>query len=66
MTVIVEPEAAEEMDIPIVGPPNEGMLTALQEIEARQENRQQTFGDSVQIVRYGRTGPLYGVEPIND
>ncbi len=67
LTVIVEPEAAElEMDIPVVGPPNEGMLAALQEIEARQKDRQQTLGNSVEIVRQGRTGPLYGMEPTHD
>ncbi len=66
LKVLVEAEAAEEMDIPVVGPPNEGMLIALHEIEARQKNRPQTFGDSVQIVRHGRTGPLYGMEPLDD
>ena len=64
LTVIVEPAAAgEEMDIPVVGPPNAGMLAALHEIEARQKDRQQTLGNSVEIVRQGRTGPLYGMEP---
>ncbi len=65
LTVIVEPEALE-MDIPVVGPPNEGMLAALQEIEARQKDRRQTLGNSVEIVRQGRTGPLYGMEPTHD
>ncbi len=67
LTVIVELEAAEEeMDIPTVGPPNEGMLAALHEIEIRQKDRQQTLGNSVEIIRQGRTGPLYGMEPTHD
>lgn len=67
LTVIVEAETAEEeTHIPVVGPPNEGMLTALREIEDRQVSRRQTLGNSVEIVRQGRTGPLYGMEPTRD
>lgn len=67
LTVIVETDApADMMDIPIVGPPNEGMLAALREIEERQKGRRQTFGNSVEIIRHGRTGPLYGMEPTGD
>lgn len=67
LKVIVEAEATSaEMDIPIVGPPNEGMLAALHEIEARQKDRRQTLGNSVEIVRQGRTGPLYDMEPTHD
>lgn len=53
-------------DIPVVGPPNEGMLAVLREIEERQKNRLETHGDSVNIIRQGRTGPLYGRESISD
>lgn len=67
LTVIVEAEATEdEMVIPVVGPPNEGMLAALKEIEKSQNNRRRTFGNGVEIVRQGRTGPLYGTEPTRD
>ena len=61
--VSVEVEApADIMDIPVVGPPNEGMLAALREIAERQQGRRQTEGDSVAIIRHGRSGPLYGME----
>lgn len=53
-------------DIPVVGPPNEGMLAVLREIEERQKGRRQTLGDSVKIIRHGRTGPLYSLEPVDD
>jgi hypothetical protein len=67
LTVIVHSVVSEEaMDIPIVGPPNEGMLAALHEIESRQKDRRQTLGNSVETVRQGRTGPLYGMEPTHD
>ena len=67
LTVIVEEEAVEDkMVIPVVGPPNEGMLAALKEIEESQKNRRQTSGNGVEIVRQGRTGPLYGMEPTRD
>ena len=57
---------AEVMDIPVVGPPNEGMLAVLKEIEERQKGRRHTYGDSVADIRYGRSGPMYGLEPIDD
>ena len=59
LMVIVEAEAVEnEIVIPVVGSPNEGMLAALREIEENQKNRRQTLGNGVEIVRQGRTGPL--------
>jgi hypothetical protein len=68
LTVIVEAdEAAGRMDIPVVGPPNEGMLNILQEIAERQKNRRETYGgDTVQIIRHGRSGPMYGMEYVED
>ncbi len=70
--LVVEPAnaeagaSAEPMEIPVVGPPNEGMLAALAEIRLRQAGRRQTLGDSVAIVRHGRVGPIYGLEPVDD
>lgn len=67
LKVIVETDAPTDMTgIPIVAPPNEGMLAALREIAERQKGRRQTEGDSVAIIRHGRSGPLYGVEPNSD
>ena len=61
--VIVDTETRiDVVDIPVVGPPNEGMLATLREIAGRQEGRCQSEGDSVAIVRHGRSGPLYGME----
>ena len=53
-------------EIPVVGPPNEGMLAALREIEEHQQGMRPTFGDSVAEVRYGRSGPMYGMEPVEN
>ncbi len=65
--VVVETETADSFnDIPRVGPPNEGMRAALAEIRERQKGQRQTLGDSVAIIRHGRTGPLYGREPVED
>ena len=67
LKVIYEVDApADIMDIPVVGPPNEGMLAVLKEIEERQKGRRHTFGDSVADVRYARSGPVYGMEPCDD
>ena len=68
LKVIVEAEREipPTPDIPVVGPPNEGMLAALHKIEKMQQGRRQTLGDSVKTVRYGRSGPLYDVEPIDE
>lgn len=63
LKVIVDTEAMTDIaDVPVVGPPNEGMLAALREIAGRQEGRRQIEGDSVAIIRHGRSGPLYGME----
>ena len=69
--LVVEPaleadSAANSLEIPVVGPPNEGMRAALAEIRERQKGQRQTLGDGVAIVRHGRTGPLYGREPVED
>ena len=63
-----EPEAAEQPNIgpPNLGPPNEKMLAALQEIAERQKGRPYTEGNSVEIIRYGRSGPMYGMEYVED
>lgn len=67
LKVVVEADTTDSFDgIPRVGPPNEGMQTALREIRERQAGRRQTLGDSVAIVRYGRTGPMYSMEPQDD
>ena len=59
LKVIVEPDVpADMMDIPIVGPPNEGMLATLRHIEERQKDWRQTEGNSVADVRHGRSGPM--------
>ena len=70
--LVVEPAnseadmAAKPLEIPVVGPLNEGMRAALAEIRERQKGQRQTLGDGVAIVRHGRTGPLYGREPVED
>ncbi len=70
--LVVEPAnleadiAAKPLEIPVVGPPNEAMLATLAEISIRQAGRRQTLGDSVAIVRHGRMGPIYGLEPVDD
>lgn len=67
LKVSIETDTTDSIgDIPRVGPPNEGMRAALREIKERQAGRRQTLGDSVAIVRYGRTGPMYGMEPVDD
>ena len=70
--LVVEPATleaditAKPLEVPVVGPPNEGMRAALAEIRERQKGQRQTLGDGVAIVRHARTGPLYGREPVED
>ena len=65
LKLIVEAELKDITDIPIVGPPNEGMLAALREITERQKGRRETSGEDTQrIVREGRAGGMYGLEPV--
>jgi hypothetical protein len=44
--------------------PNEGMLKALKRAREIQKEMPMTSGDSVAILREGRAGPIYGLEPI--
>ncbi len=69
LTVIVETDAPEEatMNIAVIGPPNEGMLSALREIEERQKGRRFTSGkDTQEMIRQARNGGMYGLEPVDD
>ena len=64
-------EASEIAESPNVGPtnlgpPNEKMLGILRDIAERQKGRPYTKGDSVAIVRYGRSGPMYGMPYVDD
>ena len=68
---MIEEEALNADEPPNIGPPNQGspnekMLAALQEIAERQKGRPYTQGNSVEIVRYGRSGPMYGMEYVED
>lgn len=51
-------------DKPIAKPkPNEGMLEALRKVKERQKNMRETGGESsVDIVRRGRAGEMFGYE----
>ncbi len=71
LRVIVEmdaPEAVKQPNVgpPNMGPPNEQMLGILRDIAERQEGRRETGGDSVADVRYGRSGPMYGMPFVDD
>ncbi len=74
LTVTIEEDVLEASniitgltDIPIVGPPNEKALSVLREIAERQKGRPDTYGeDTVQIIRHGRSGPMYGMEYVED
>ena len=49
-----------------VGPPNEKALAALALIAERQKCLRETLGDGVEIIRYGRSGPMYGMDYVDD
>ena len=72
MKVIVEtdtPQGIEPpyMGSPNVGPPNEKALAVLAEITERQKGRRETSGeDTLRIIREGRSGGMYGLEPSDD
>ena len=68
LRVFVETSPEEHMApvIPVVGPVNEGMLAALREIEEIQRGMRHTQGNIVQMIRHGRTSPLYGRESTED
>ncbi len=72
LRVIVEtdaPEAVEQPNVgpPNMGPPNEQALAILALIAERQQGRRETSGEDTQrLIREGRAGGMYGLEPISD
>ena len=58
--------AVSEQEVPQQGiSPNEGMLSALREIAARQKGRRHTDGsDTDKMLREGRVGAMWGEEPL--
>ncbi len=72
LKVIVETDATEAVEPPNVGPPNVGppnekALAVLAMIAERQKGRRETSGeDTLRIIRQGRAGGMYGLEPIDD
>ena len=50
-----------------MGPPNEQALAILALIAERQQGRRETSGEDTQrLIREGRAGGMYGLEPISD
>ena len=77
LRVIVETDALEAVESlnvgppnigpPNVGPPNEQALAILALIAERQQGRRETSGEDTQrLIREGRAGGVYGLEPIGD
>lgn len=63
------PETVEQPHVgpPNMGPPNEKALAVLAVLEERHQGRRETSGEDTQrMIREGRAGGMYGLEPVDD
>ena len=67
LKVIVEADSSGGAEQPNVGPPNEKALAILAMLAERQQGRRETSGEDTQrMIREGRAGGMYGLEPVDD